>query len=663
MAHSPEHAVDVQLVTERKTQWLIWFVPLIALSVTVWLGWTAWQERGIEITVIFPEGQGIVPGRTLVRYNGLQVGIVESAQLQEDLKGVRTTLSMDKELKEWLTDNTEFWLVQPEISLAGISGLDTLFSGNYVTINPARGKPQTTFHARAQPPPLAEGKEGLHIVLRADNAGSLISGSPVSSIGLTVGEVEQVAMGMDDNSVEIKVFIRPEYAHLVTTATNFWNVSGVDISGPISRLKIHVESLLTLIKGGIAFATPDWAEQGEALTESTVFKLHKNYEDAQLGIPIEITFPLGEEIVQMGSRLMFYGIDVGVVRSFKINENLKTFVVHALITPLAEPLLVSDARFWLVDTKFTSHGIEGLDALINGPYIAVEVSAESIKTAQRTTSFQGTLNKPPPAPDAPGLHLRLLAKDAIGLHEGNTVSMRGITVGRVESVTLQQDGVEGFILIKPQYQHLIRSNTRFWNASGISLAGNINGFQFDSRPFSAIWNGSVECETPEPLASPVHNRQTFSLYPNRKQAFAEGKVFNLLVDHAPMLDSGAPVYYRGIQVGEVSSIGLSHNAKQVLLRVRIDCQYTALVTKESRFWNVSGIRGGFSFWHGLSVQMESATALIKGGIAFATPNPAPPAKRETFFSLHKQAEKEWLRWNPAIVLPNACQHKKTDAVH
>ncbi len=663
MAHSPEHAVDVRLVAERKSQWLIWFVPLIALAVTLWLGWMAWQERGIEVTVVFPEGQGVVAGRTLVRYNGLQVGTVESVQLQEDLSGVRTTLSIDKELKEWLTDRTEFWLVQPEISLAGISGLDTLLSGNYIAISPAQGKPQHLFHARSHPPPLAEGKEGLHIVLKADNAGSLVSGSPVSSIGLVVGEVEQVAMNKDDNAVDIMVFIRPEYAHLVTTGTNFWNVSGIDISGPISRMKIHVESLLTLIRGGIAFATPAWADSGEPPTAATTFKLHKNYEDAQLGIPIEITFPLGEEIVQMGSRLMFYGIDVGVVRNFKINEDLKTFVVHALINPLAEPLLVNDARFWLVDTKFTAHGIEGIDALLNGPYIAVEVSAESIKTAKRATSFQGTLNKPPPSPDAPGLHLKLLAKEAIGLHEGNTVSMRGITVGRVESVELKAEGVEGAILIKPEYQHLIRRNTRFWNASGISLAGNINGFQFDSRPFSAIWNGSVECETPEPLAAHASNQQTFSLFASRKQAFAEGKVFNLLVDHAPKLSIGAPVYYRGIVVGEVFATGLSHCARQVLLRVRIECQYGALVTKDSRFWDVSGIRGGFSFWDGLSVQMESATALIKGGIAFATPNTAPPAKRETFFSLHGEAKKEWLRWNPAITLPNACQYKKTTALH
>lgn len=117
----------------------IWVLPLIALLIGGWLGWRAYNEAGIEIQVMFASGDGIQPGKTEVIFKGMPIGKVTALELDEsgERRGVRATLEMDKRVEEHLRSNTRFWLVKPSVSLAGITGLETLVSGNYITTSPA----------------------------------------------------------------------------------------------------------------------------------------------------------------------------------------------------------------------------------------------------------------------------------------------------------------------------------------------------------------------------------------------------------------------------------------------------------------------------------------------------------------------------------------------
>lgn len=91
------------------------------------------------------------------------------------------TAEMNKDVEQYLRTSTRFWLVQPSVSLAGISGLETLVSGNYVTVSPGEGEPTRQFKALTEAPPLADVLPGLHLTIKADRWGSLNRGSPVFS--------------------------------------------------------------------------------------------------------------------------------------------------------------------------------------------------------------------------------------------------------------------------------------------------------------------------------------------------------------------------------------------------------------------------------------------------------------------------------------------------
>jgi paraquat-inducible protein B len=89
-----------------------------------------------------------VDGKTQVLYKGIVTGVVKDRTITEDLQHVILHIEMDKRVKHVLRENTKFWIVEPRISLSGVSGLDTLIGGRYIAIEvDESGKPERDFIA------------------------------------------------------------------------------------------------------------------------------------------------------------------------------------------------------------------------------------------------------------------------------------------------------------------------------------------------------------------------------------------------------------------------------------------------------------------------------------------------------------------------------------
>ena len=154
--------------TRPASNWsAIWVLPLIALIIGGWLGWRAYSENGIEIQVRFESGEGIQANKTEVVYKGMSVGKVKALKLDDEgsSKGVIATIEMNKDVEPYLKTGTRFWLIKPSVTLAGITGLETLVSGNYVAVSPGEGEPTRKFKALAEEPPLSDAKPGLHLTI------------------------------------------------------------------------------------------------------------------------------------------------------------------------------------------------------------------------------------------------------------------------------------------------------------------------------------------------------------------------------------------------------------------------------------------------------------------------------------------------------------------
>jgi paraquat-inducible protein B len=147
--------------------------------------------------------------------------------------------------------------VRPEVGLTNISSLGTVITGPHIEVMPGTGKPETEFVGAESSSAALRGK-GLRIVLVTGRLESLRPGSPVYYRGVEVGTIENIDLSANAAAAEIHVFIKQRYARLVRLGSKFWNVSGVDVNVGLFRgLQVNVESLRSLVLGGVAFATQD----------------------------------------------------------------------------------------------------------------------------------------------------------------------------------------------------------------------------------------------------------------------------------------------------------------------------------------------------------------------------------------------------------------------
>nr|WP_313404978.1 MlaD family protein [Pseudomonas sp.] len=575
--------------TRPASNWsAIWVLPLIALLIGGWLAWRAYSDAGIQIELIFASGEGIQAGKTELMYKGMAVGKVTDISLDtsEKKRGVVAKLEVNQELEQYLRSGTRFWLVKPNVSLAGISGLETLVSGNYITFSPGSGDTTRSFTALAQEPPMSDDVPGLHITLKAERLGSLNRDSPVFYRQIQVGQVKSYTLGEDQSTVEVKVFIEPKYAHLVRKHTRFWNASGISVDADLSGFKLRSESLASIVAGGIAFATPEHRKDSPPTDPALPFRLYEDYDEAQAGIKVVVTLTDFEGLQEGRTPVMYKGIQVGSLKTMKVDRDLNSATAELTINPLAEEYLVEGSEFWVVKPSISLAGITGLEALVKGNYIAVRPGEKGKPPAR---NFVARSKAPPLDLGAPGLHLVLFTDQLGSIEVGSPVLYKQIKVGSVQSYQLARDNSQVVlgVHIEPDYVHLVNTSTRFWNASGITLKGGLSGVEVKSESLQTLLSGGIAFETPD-LQAVRSDRQVqrFALHADRDSALQLGQQISIRVADGDGLQPGTLVRYKGLEVGKVENLSLTDDLQAVILNVRITQAAEQIAREGSRFWVV-----------------------------------------------------------------------------
>lgn len=270
-----ERGADVPdaVIETRKGISIVWLIPLVAALIGGWLTYRAISERGPEVTITFKTAEGLESGKTKIKYKDLEMGLVESIELSEDLSYVTVTARMAKGAERYLKRGTRFWIMRASVSGGQVSGLGTLFSGAYIGIDPVLdGKAKRTFRGLEVPPVVTARDSGRLFVLQSPTQGSIEIGSPVYYRKVKVGQVVANELDAEGQFVTIKVFISSPHDARIRTTTHFWNASGIDVTLDADGVRLETESIVSILLGGISFDTPELS-QGEPVTADTVFPL------------------------------------------------------------------------------------------------------------------------------------------------------------------------------------------------------------------------------------------------------------------------------------------------------------------------------------------------------------------------------------------------------
>ncbi len=111
---------------------------------------------------------------------------------------------------------------------------------------------------------IAPAEDGKRFFLMSDSLGSMDVGAPVFYKQLQVGEVIDYELLDNQDRVQLELFIRAPYFQYVHDNTRFWNASGVELNMNSTWAEFRMESLISVIIGGIAFETPAGVAGGKS---------------------------------------------------------------------------------------------------------------------------------------------------------------------------------------------------------------------------------------------------------------------------------------------------------------------------------------------------------------------------------------------------------------
>lgn len=252
-------------------------------------------------------------------------------------------------------------------------------------------------------------------------------------------------------------------------------------------------------------------------------------------------------------------VDVGRVTKIKLREDQKGVEITAQLNADAKELMRKDTQFWVVKPRIDQSGVTGLGTLLSGSYIAFTPG----KSEEEQLTFEVQDIPPIAAIGQSGLRLKLVGSNDRILGAGSPVLYENFMVGQIESARFEPADrtVHYTVFIQSPNDKLVRSGSRFWLDSGISVQTGGSGIQVNSPPLAALLSGAIAFDSPERgnSGAGVKNEDTFTLHNSRSDVVNladERSLYYIAFFKQSVrgLSVGSPVEYKGINIGVVADV-------------------------------------------------------------------------------------------------------------
>lgn len=307
---------------------VIWLVPIIALVVTLGIAWNAFRDRGILIQIEFADATGITAGETTLRFREIIVGRVEAVQFTPDLGRVVVDVRVNRDIAQYIDDEASFWIVRPQVTAQGVTRLDTVLTGAFIEgyWDADVSEPATRFVGLDRPPLIRNDQPGTWVTLAMDQADGLNEGAPVLFRGVAVGRIENIRLDPGSDRVLADAFVQAPHDGRLTSATVFWDTSGFSLSLGAQGLSFNVNSLASILQGGVAFDT--LASGGRPVEPQQVFTVQPDESTARNLLfsaeddsqPLMLGMIIDDSLrgLTRGADVQFQGLRVGQVNDLAV---------------------------------------------------------------------------------------------------------------------------------------------------------------------------------------------------------------------------------------------------------------------------------------------------------------------------------------------------------
>ncbi len=358
----------------RRSAWdrvsIVWLVPVLALLVALGVAWQNYANRGPVIEIIFDSAAGVTKDETEVRFRDVAVGIVEDVSFTEELDRVIVAVRLDPKVAPYVDDRSEFWIVRPEVTAQGVTGLDTVLSGVYIEGQWDDDIRDLTYEflGLSDAPLLVRGEEGVRITMRTTD-GSLSGNVPIVFKGVEVGQVGPAVVSDDGFSVTAQAVVYAPHDNLVTSATRFWDTSGFSVSIGASGAAVDFDSVASLLAGGITFDT--FVSGAELAQNGDIFPVFSGPDAARASIFDSGTSDLLDVVaifdgnvagLATGAIVEFNGLRIGEVTGLNgVVEDMPTGETNVRLQTV---LSIEPARLGLAGAENANDALTFLDGQV-----------------------------------------------------------------------------------------------------------------------------------------------------------------------------------------------------------------------------------------------------------------------------------------------------------
>jgi paraquat-inducible protein B len=407
MAESPDNLPRATVVPRRRQRIsVVWAIPILAAVVAIGIAIQRILSEGPTVTIVFRAAQGVEAGKTFVKYKDVNIGQVTAVQLSSDHSKVEVTAKIDKSAAGLMVEDAKFWVVEPRVTLSGVSGLGTLLSGNYIGFEVGKSdKQQRKFTGLEVPPIITSGQPGRQFVLKASDLGSLGIGSPIYYRRLQVGQVIAYDLSSDGKAMDIKIFVNAPYDKYVNPSTRFWNASGIDVSLGAGGVEVRTQSLAAVLAGGVAFDTPPFAVKAEPAAANVVFTLYSDQPTAMKqpeSISARYVLHFNESLrgLSVGAPVTLLGLPVGEVTEvgLEVNPATKNLRGRVEIVTYPERLIARLSQKQATTSETLERSIQDRHALVQAMVeqrgIRAQLRSGNLLTGQLYVAFDSFPNAP-----------------------------------------------------------------------------------------------------------------------------------------------------------------------------------------------------------------------------------------------------------------------------
>ncbi|BBB32792.1 paraquat-inducible protein B [Thermotomaculum hydrothermale] len=561
-----------------------------------------------KIKLILKNAHKIQSSLKFIYYKGDIAGKVVNSDyiVEKDVKYLY--VRMKRRYSGFLAYKSFFWIQKPDFESLNLS---SLIKGTHIEFSfyNQKVKPKQEYilyHSRPY-------KGVKTIVLKAKSPIGLNEGDYLFYGKKIIGEV--VSVMLNEYEEKYNCIIYKEFKNLLLYNPVFYKKNAAELNFSLENASVEVSPLKELLSGGVAMLKGS-ENKGKVLTYYPLFKSRKEAENYLYlngrGLKLNLITENLNGIYE-GIPVFYKSMKIGKVYKISFDEKNNRFLLKAYIEKNFKSLVKENSLFYKasgIDIKMGLQGVtvktENLLSLLKGAIVLKNNNLNNSKSFPKKQYKLFTLEQLENREYVKGY---LLSDNGYGLKEGSLVFYKGVVVGKVKALSIDNENVKITFLIDKRYSFLLSDKSRFYIEKTKFSAGEVKNIEsaFLGSSLKIAYFKSGKRQTVFKLVG-VNPSDT---------VYLEGFRIFVFAPQITSLSVGSPVLNRGVQIGQVEDISLSEDLTSVKLTLFIDKKYKNLITDNSRFLEVKPIafKAGFIY---AKVDFKSFATMIKGGIEIVT---------------------------------------------